>query len=82
MPVSAGTPLDADMPAHIPVRVAASPQLGARQTAQFYFSHIPVSAPAQEMGVMAVAALDLPVGANSDLWEQVTAHYTVVAAFN
>ena len=79
MPVSAGTPLDADMPAHIPVRVAASPQLGARQTAQFYFSHIPVSAPAQEMGVMAVAALDLPVGANSDLWEQVTAHYTVVA---
>ena len=85
MPVAAGTPLDADTPAFIPIRVVASPQLGARQTADYYFSHIPVSAPAQEMGVMAVATVGAPAGVDSNVWDAYVAKYTLaadIAAFN
>ena len=85
MPVAAGTPLDADTPAFIPIRVVASPQLGARQTADYYFSHIPVSAPAQEMGVMAVATVGAPAGVDSDVWNAYVAKYALSAsieAFN
>ena len=85
LPVSAGTPLDADTPAFIPIRVVASPQLGARQTADYYFSHIPVSAPAQEMGVMAVATVGAPAGVDSDVWNAYVAKYALsasIAAFN
>ena len=85
MPVAAGTPLDADTPAFIPIRVVASPQLGARQTADYYFSHIPVSAPAQEMGVMAVATVGAPAGVDSDVWDAFVAAHTLaadIAAFN